>query len=216
KSLQEFLDGSRSQAEAANPAAQAANPPAQSQTSADALAHPATGLPASGAQPLANGTAMPRSAQGQRSAQTANRTVMREDGVSVIGRDLAILGNDLKIVSRGKIQIEGEVRGDVYGDQILIGDQGRVSGTVAATQVVVRGAVQGTVRGKEVILASTANVDADVHHASLSLEQGAVFEGRSRRPQNVDDLVPDLESLTADTPAAEGTSGDFKPMVAAE
>ncbi|MEM1307124.1 MAG: hypothetical protein AAGG99_06345, partial [Pseudomonadota bacterium] len=55
KSLQEFLDGSRNQAEAANPPAQAAIPPSQSQTSADASARPTTGLPAGGAQPLANG-----------------------------------------------------------------------------------------------------------------------------------------------------------------
>ncbi|MEO0728808.1 MAG: polymer-forming cytoskeletal protein [Pseudomonadota bacterium] len=146
---------------------------------------------------------MPRSAHGQRSAQDANRTAPRQDGVSVIGRDLAILGDGLKIVSRGKIQIEGEVRGDVYGEEILIGDQGKVSGTVAATQVVVRGAVQGTVRGKDVVLASTAHVEADVHHASLSLEQGAMFEGRSRRPADVSSLLPNLDELTAEHDASK-------------
>lgn len=200
KSLQEFLDDSRGSATSQPTGTGPVN--TQSAPQDPVAAQIAQVSPQAAAGNGSRQLPLARSAQSQKTRDSANRTVQRDDGVSVIGRDLAILGNDLKIVSRGKIQIEGEVRGDVYGHEILIGDQGRVAGTVSATQIVVRGAVQGVVRGKDVVLASTANVDADVHHASLSLEQGAVFEGRSRRPENVETLVPDLDSLSAEDPAS--------------
>jgi len=139
-----------------------------------------------------------------RRADDQRRTAPRNDGVSVIGRDLAILGNDLKIVSHGVIQIEGEIRGDVYGREIVIGDDGQVNGVVAADSIVVRGTVKGMVKGRDVTLTSTAKVNADVHHATLSLEQGALFEGRCRRPEDVASLSPDLEKLAAE-PEADST-----------
>lgn len=137
---------------------------------------------------------------------------MREDGVSVIGRDLAIIGEGLKIVTRGQIQIDGDVRGDVYGDQIVIGEGGSVNGVVAAARVVVRGTVNGTVQGRDVVLTSSAHVEADLLHASLSLEQGAIFEGRSRRAKEGQDLAPDLEALArGDDRQDTQTGGQPKP-----
>lgn len=127
--------------------------------------------------------------------------------MSVIGRDLAIIGEGLKIVTRGQIQIDGDVRGDVYGDQIVIGEGGSVDGVVAASRVVVRGTVNGTVQGRDVVLTSTAHVQADLHHASLSLEQGAIFEGRSRRAKEGQDLAPDLDAV------AKGGEHDSGPAI---
>jgi cytoskeletal protein CcmA (bactofilin family) len=52
---------------------------------------------------------------------------------------------------------------------------------VAAQNVIIRGRVSGVVCGKTVALQATARVEGDVHHMSLAIEQGAMFEGRSRR-----------------------------------
>jgi cytoskeletal protein CcmA (bactofilin family) len=37
------------------------------------------------------------------------------------------------------------------------------------------------VRGKRVLLQNTSHVEGDVYHQTLAIEQGAFFEGKSRR-----------------------------------
>lgn len=97
---------------------------------------------------------------------------------SMIGPDLSIVGN---LVSKGEVHIDGEVQGDIHGTNVLIGEQARITGGVVADDVVVRGQVMGSIRGKKVALQSTSHVEGDILHASLAIEQGAFFEGKSRR-----------------------------------
>jgi len=111
---------------------------------------------------------------------------------SVIGNDLKIIGQGLKIISQGTLQIDGEIEGDVGGVEVIIGERGKVTGTVAAERVIVRGTISGVIRGATVTLQSSSHVDGDVHHMSLAIEQGAVFEGRCRRPADASELRVDL------------------------
>src|SRR5262245_37169806 len=103
---------------------------------------------------------------------------------SVIGNDLKITGHGRKIIGRGVLQVDGEIDGDVQGAEVIIGEKGKVAGMVAAQDVIVRGTVSGVVCGKSVALQVSAHVEGDVHHMSLAIEQGAMFEGRSRRAAN--------------------------------
>src|SRR5215831_10670549 len=68
---------------------------------------------------------------------------------SIIGNDLKILGQGLKIISQGTLQVDGEVEGDVGGSEVIIGEQGKVTGTVAAARVIVRGTISGVIRGPQ-------------------------------------------------------------------
>jgi hypothetical protein len=65
---------------------------------------------------------------------------------SVIGNDLKIIGQGLKIISQGTLQVDGEVEGDVGGSEVIIGEKGKVTGTVAAERVIVRGQISGVIR----------------------------------------------------------------------
>lgn len=100
---------------------------------------------------------------------------------SVIGPDLLITGN---LMSRGEVQIDGEVQGDVHATNLVVGDTARITGGIVADEVVVRGHVMGSVRGKRVLLQSSSHVEGDVYHLTLAIEQGAFFEGKSRRTQD--------------------------------
>ena len=62
----------------------------------------------------------------------------------------------------------------------FIGKQGKVTGMVAGQQVVVRGKGTGVVCANNVALQSSSEVQGDVHHMTFAIEQGALFEGRSR------------------------------------
>lgn len=115
---------------------------------------------------------------------------------SVIGRDLVIMGSGLKIVSEGLLQIDGDVQGDVICTKIIIGHGGKVTGLLSAEEIIVEGAVYGTIRAIKVVLAATAVVEGDVYHQSFALQQGAGFEGRSRRVQDRAELLPDFSALS--------------------
>ncbi|MFM1814840.1 MAG: hypothetical protein RLZ98_1535 [Pseudomonadota bacterium] len=121
---------------------------------------------------------------------------------SLISKDLTIIGSGLKIVSKGTVNIEGRIVGDVIGTEILIGEEANVSGLVNAESVVVRGSVSGTIKAVNVTLAATAKVEGEVHHQSLTIEQGALFEGKSRRATDPNGVRPDLDAAMHDASAA--------------
>jgi len=119
---------------------------------------------------------------------------------SVISNDLKIIGQGLKIISQGTLQVDGEVEGDVAGSEVIIGEQGKVTGTVAAERVIVRGKISGVIRGMTVALQASARVEGDIHHMSLAIEQGAEFDGRCRRPQDPSELKIDLDGMSNSQP----------------
>ena len=108
-------------------------------------------------------------------ASSANGDKM---GPSVIGSDLIIIGN---LESKGEVTVEGQIQGDIHCAMLLVGENAVVTGGIVAEEVVVRGKVMGSVRGNKVTLQSTAHVEGDVFHKALAIEQGAFFEGKSRR-----------------------------------
>jgi cytoskeletal protein CcmA (bactofilin family) len=64
---------------------------------------------------------------------------------------------------------------------ILIGDTARITGAITGQDVIVHGVVMGSIRSKRVVLAASCKVEGDVFHEALTIEQGAYFEGKSRR-----------------------------------
>ena len=100
---------------------------------------------------------------------------------SIIGEDLMIRGN---VTSKGEIQVDGEIEGDIRCSSLLLGDKSQVKGGVAAEDVVVRGHVVGSINGLRITLQAQSHVEGDIFHQSLVIEQGAYFEGKSRHSDN--------------------------------
>ncbi len=111
----------------------------------------------------------------------ANPTAARasdRSAPSVIGHDLSITGN---MISKGEIQIDGEIQGDVKSNHVIVGEKALITGSIAADEIVIRGKVMGSIRGKRVLLQTSSHVEGDIFHQALAIEQGAFFEGKSRR-----------------------------------
>jgi cytoskeletal protein CcmA (bactofilin family) len=106
---------------------------------------------------------------------------------SVIGADLTINGN---LQSTGEVQIEGNIEGNLQATRIVVGQNAKINGNLLAEDVVVLGTVNGSIRGNRVTLQSTSKVDGDIVHQSLAIEQGAYFEGKSRRNDNPLEVKP--------------------------
>ena len=121
---------------------------------------------------------------------------------SIIGEDLMITGN---VTSKGEIQVDGEIQGDVQCGSLLLGDKSQITGCVLAEDVVVRGRVLGSIRGLRVTLQAQSHVEGDIYHQSLAIEQGAYFEGKSRRSDDPmkEGLTPKPSTVADKTPRFE-------------
>ena len=120
---------------------------------------------------------------------------------SIIGEDLMIVGN---VTSNGEIQVDGEIQGDVHCGSLLLGETSKITGSVIAEDIVVRGRVTGSVRGLRVTLQAQSHVEGDIYHQSLAIEQGAYFEGKSRRS---DDPFSGTAAAASAKPAAAPERG---------
>lgn len=97
---------------------------------------------------------------------------------SLVGDGLRIEGN---IASEGDLLVEGEIQGDVAVRTLTVGPGGHVEGKITSEEIMVHGRVTGGIAARVVTLCKTARVDGDVEYESLSIENGAEFEGRCSR-----------------------------------
>ncbi len=97
---------------------------------------------------------------------------------SILGSDLRITG---EIACSGTVEIMGEIDGNITANALIVGQEGRVSGSVKAGSVEVKGRLDGKVDSSAFAMRSTASVAADVTYDTLVIESGAQIEGRFTR-----------------------------------
>lgn len=127
------------------------------------------------------------------------------DTLSFIGEDMTVTGT---LTSKGEIQIEGQIEGDITCSAVTIGDNAKVQGGVLADHVIVHGRLDGAIYGTKVILHSNSLIEGDIHHRLLSIEEGAQFDGQSRRSDDPKALVQ-----AAREARQTGTSADSRALV---
>lgn len=118
-----------------------------------------------------------------------------EEADSVIGSDLSIEGQSINIRCTGLLRINGSISAELYSRKLVVGHQGHVQGSINADEVNIHGRVGGAINGGRVVLHATAYVEGDIMSRSLSIEDGATFDGRSRK-------ITDAEAPRAQTDRA--------------
>lgn len=101
-------------------------------------------------------------------------------GRSVLAADMRITG---EITTQGSIEIHGEVEGSVAAHTVVIGGDGRLTGTVSADQIEVRGRLDGRVSCIGLTLRAASSVKCDASYETLVIESGAQVEGRFTQPK---------------------------------
>ncbi len=96
---------------------------------------------------------------------------------SVIDPWLLITGD---LGGDGELQVDGKVNGNIRCARLVVGKDGAINGTVIADEVIVRGGVKGVIRAHRVMLLDTARVESDIFHKTLTVEEGACFQGAVR------------------------------------
>lgn len=97
-----------------------------------------------------------------------------------IGSDVTIVGS---IQFDGPVEIEGTVQGDIRCANVSVSRYGTVMGTIVANDVTVAGGVNGSIYANRLVLKPDCDVEGEIFHRELSLEQGCYFDGKSRPHQ---------------------------------
>jgi cytoskeletal protein CcmA (bactofilin family) len=149
---------------------------------------PMSSPPSPGQPPMGGmGMAPPKPAMATPAYRGADRMAP-----SIIGEDLTVTGN---VLSKGEVQVDGQIQGDVHCSSLIVGEKAQITGGIVAEDVVVRGQVMGSIRGVRVTLQSSSHVEGDIFHQSLAIEQGAFFEGKSRRSEDPIASAPKIDLL---------------------
>lgn|SRR5512134_168882 len=143
------------------------------------------------------GAARPAEQAGQDAAFDAQDELAE----SVIGNDLTIEGQSITIRCKGSLRVNGTIQADLHSAFLTVGEAATITGAIAANRVDVLGRVYGAIRGAHVVLHPSAQVEGDIHSQLLSIEQGASFDGRSRRVADPREIAPELEPAAASPPA---------------
>ncbi len=127
------------------------------------------------ASPSPQSQSQPQPSVSIMSSYASSKSATGPAPLSILSGNLRVTGS---LVTEGDIQIDGIVEGDVTSGSVTVGSSGRVSGEIKADTARILGRVQGRIQARSVMLMSTAHVEGDVHHETISIENGAKIEGR--------------------------------------
>lgn len=97
---------------------------------------------------------------------------------TIIAKDLKIEGN---ITGTGLVEIEGNIKGTINGNSVILREEGIVEGEVLAESLSIRGRFNGTIRAKNINITSKARVTGLIEYGSLSVEDGAYIDGQFKQ-----------------------------------
>jgi len=97
---------------------------------------------------------------------------------TIVGVDVLITGN---LKSDAGIEINGRVKGEVdTKNDILVGEQAVIEGSIKARNVVINGLVQGNLHiSEDLEISPTGKVYGDLVTKNLIVKKGANFTGKS-------------------------------------
>lgn len=97
---------------------------------------------------------------------------------TIIAKDLKLEG---QILSEGKMEIEGMIRGNIKGNSIVLLPQGSIEGDVEAESFSVRGNFVGNIKANNVNIGQKAELTGTIEYSTLSVEDGASVDAKFKK-----------------------------------
>jgi cytoskeletal protein CcmA (bactofilin family) len=106
----------------------------------------------------------------RRASLRGNLSAFLDEGSEIEGR----------YACTGTVMFNGRLHGELEStDTLIVGERGRINGTLRAGTVIVHGEVTGNVTATDrVELKSTARVTGDIEAAVIIMEEGVYLDGR--------------------------------------
>ena len=100
----------------------------------------------------------------------------REKSSSVLGPTLSFKG---ELTADEDLLVHGKIEGSIqHSSNLKVGKEGRIEAEVNAEYIEVHGEVEGNLTGsKSVVIKDSANVSGNIYSPTVSLHEGAKFNG---------------------------------------
>ncbi|MCG8525456.1 MAG: polymer-forming cytoskeletal protein [Opitutales bacterium] len=97
---------------------------------------------------------------------------------NILSSDVSIVGS---LTFSNDLVIDGKIEGEVNSTgNLTVGDNASIKGEIHTKSVTVYGNIEGNVSVEErCVLKATSNIQGDITAATISIEEGSCFSGRS-------------------------------------
>jgi len=122
----------------------------------------------------------------------------KEKRISVLGPTLKFKG---ELKAEEDLLIQGQIEGSIeHTSNLTIGEEGKVKADITAEYIAVEGAVKGDLSSSQsVTIHETAEIDGNIYSPTVSLLEGATFNGSI-------DMTGKKKAKARDVPASEDVS----------
>lgn len=109
---------------------------------------------------------------------------------TIIAKDICVEGN---LTSSGKIEVFGEVKGDIHVNNglIRIMCSGRVEGNITCNELYIDGSVKGECKAETINIDEHGKISGTLTYNSLSIQHGATVIGALHHFDKSENLVND-------------------------
>ncbi len=130
--------------------------------------------------------------------------------LSFIGGEVTVTGN---LSGQGDLHLDGAVEGDISCNTLILGQSGRVKGSVAAEKATLGGTVGGTVNARTLMIEKSAKINGDLTYETITIETGAHVDGRlSKRAEKAGaSTTSNTSSTTRAAPASAAAAAAPDP-----
>ncbi|HNX10562.1 MAG TPA: polymer-forming cytoskeletal protein [bacterium] len=117
-----------------------------------------------------------------------------KDVETIIGESIKVKGN---FNGNGNIVIDGLLEGSLSTKgNVFIGEKAKIAGNVSAQEIIINGEISGNLNVKETLsVGSTARIYGDIECANMSIEHGAIFNGKSFMGKKVANISEKEEKI---------------------
>lgn len=145
----------------------------------------------------------PEPAPARHNRRASDKSVANNSTFSVIGADVTIKGD---LSASTELHVDGRIEGDLTCASLVQGESSVIEGGVTAESARLAGTLTGSISARELVILRTAHIHGDVHYEALTIEQGAVVEGKFSPKDSL--------SAAKKTPAESGSEDEPKLSIA--
>jgi len=111
----------------------------------------------------------------------------KDADTSIIGKEMMMVGD---VSFKGKLRLDGKIKGNVKGDCFILGETGNVTGDISVDSFTCQGQVDGNVNAKKLHVITDGTINGKVEATDLSVESGAALNGEIKSRTKDLRLVP--------------------------
>jgi cytoskeletal protein CcmA (bactofilin family) len=116
---------------------------------------------------------------------------------SVIGADIIVTGD---IEASVDLLVEGQVKGNVRCQTLLLGANSAIKGNIYAMRVRVSGTVEGAIEASDVAVENSGVVTGDIVYARLKVSTGATIDGTMKCNREAEAKLKLVETPAEEAP----------------